>query len=94
MSKNNLSWHPQSDSIRKILRENESGRIKRNPHVVKLPCGHGSVEITKPEDQWLVCNRCYQSFRLTWSPIEANRRIGHAEGAKLNQIDKGMLNLP
>lgn len=80
-----ISSHPDADNIRRIMRENDHGTKKF--WVIKMPCGHGSVEITKPEDQWLTCKKCLQSFLLTWSPIEANRKIAQADDARTDYLD-------
>lgn len=62
-----------SDYVKRVLNENEHGT--RRWQIVKLPCGHGNVEIERPEDQWLYCSRCHRKFLLTWSPIESKRKI-------------------
>ncbi len=83
--RDSISWHPDADNIRRIMRENEHGTKKFT--VVKLPCGHGRVEVTKPEDQWLTCTTCLQKFLLKWSPLEGRHQVLAADNAKLNQVE-------
>lgn len=49
-----------------ILREQHRGYGPIHK-ILKLPCGHESVEIDKPEDQWVHCSTCHKDFRLVWS---------------------------
>jgi hypothetical protein len=64
------------DEIKKYLQEGYSGKIKVKPVVVKLACHPDiSVEITRPEDQILVCPRCFKRTFLTWSKISGHQRI-------------------
>lgn len=64
-----------ADYIRKIRNEFESGQTKQKNVVVKLPCGHGSVEITEPRDQILTCNTCYKRVLFTYVPVSGRSRI-------------------
>jgi len=56
-----------------ILDENTTSILNEQWHqkgkkrkVLKLPCGHGNIEITKPEDQIIYCNTCHKKFYLIW----------------------------
>jgi len=62
----------QKGDIKKILNEREHPP-KRT--IVKLPCGHSSVEITKPRDTLFTCPVCMKRFALTWSFIDSHKRI-------------------
>ncbi len=64
-----------SDYIRKIRNEFDGQQIKQKPVVVKLPCGHGSVEITEPRDQILTCNTCFSRNLFTYVPVSGKSRI-------------------
>lgn len=64
---------PAWDEVKRVLKENESGT--KTFKTVKLPCGHGHIEITKPGDQWITCFKCQRQFLLTWSTREEGRRI-------------------
>jgi hypothetical protein len=44
--------------------------------IIKLPCGHGSVEVTKPEDQYITCGQCLKQFLLVWSKIGKHKIQG------------------
>ena len=67
-----------SDDVKKILRENESGKIKRQPVIVQLACHPDiRVEITRPEDQFLMCPRCFKRNLLTWSKISGRQKIAY-----------------
>ena len=65
-----------NDDVKKILNENESGKIKNQPVVVQLACHPDiRVEITRPEDQFLVCPRCFRRNLLHWSKISGRQKI-------------------
>lgn len=34
--------------------------------ILKLPCGCTSIEITRPQDQYVTCPECYKKFLLIW----------------------------
>lgn len=61
------------DEVRKVYKEAERRRGQYT--ILKLPCGHGSVEITKPKDQFVVCPVCYKRFLLIWSKLTGRQRI-------------------
>ncbi len=65
-----------SEYVKKIIRENESGKIKRQPVVVQLAC-HPDIRITRPEDQFLMCPRCFKRNLLTWSKISGRQKIAY-----------------
>lgn len=64
-----------SDYIRKIRNEFESGQTKKKNVVVKIPCHGVSVEITEPRDQILVCPVCYGRSLFTYVPVTGKSRI-------------------
>lgn len=54
-----------------VKRDEEKLRNRKYPiQIVKLPCGHMSVEIDKPEDKYIQCKYCAKKFVLTWSKIK------------------------
>jgi len=56
--------YPHHEQVEKILKNNE----KRTVYItLKLPCGHGQVEITEPRDQWVQCQNCFKAFFVAWS---------------------------
>ena len=62
--------------VKKILQEGYSAKIKVKPVVVQLSCHPDiRVEITRPEDQILVCPRCFKRNLLTWSKVSGRQRI-------------------
>ena len=64
-----------TDYIRKIQKEFDSQQIKQKPVVVKLPCGHGSLEITETRDQILICNTCFKRVLFTYVPVAGKSRL-------------------
>jgi len=56
---------PIDDETKKILREGDKPRTPN--HILKLPCGHGSVEIKEARDQDVRCPQCHEVFYLSWS---------------------------
>lgn len=39
--------------------------------ILKLPCGHGNLEITdKRENKYIVCPKCLHKWVLYWQPKE------------------------
>lgn len=62
-----------NDYVKRILAENEAGTKKF--WTVDLPCGHGRIEVEKPEDQWITCRDCWRKFLLTWSPLSGHQKI-------------------
>lgn len=53
------------EQVEKIKKEQKLGRSGHT--LIKLPCNHASVEITRTGDQWVQCPECSKSFMLTWS---------------------------
>ena len=66
----------RQDEIKKILQEGYSAKIKVKPVVGQLSC-HPDIrmEITRPEDQIVVCPRCFKRNLLTWSKISGHQKI-------------------
>lgn len=64
-----------SDYIRRIQKEFDSGRVKQKNIVVKIPCHNVSVEITDPRDQILVCPMCFKRHLLTYVPVSGKSRV-------------------
>lgn len=59
-----------------IKKKVESQSDPRNRYmVVKLPCGDGNVQITKAQDQYLVCPKCYKRWALTWALRDSAKKI-------------------
>lgn len=55
------------EEVKKILREGDKPAPVR--YVFKLPCGHGSQEVTHTGDQVIVCSVCLKRHLLIWSKI-------------------------
>ena len=54
--------------ISEVLKRLEEKDRRHSKKVVKLPCGHATVEIRdKAEDQFIVCPKCLKKFLLTYS---------------------------
>ena len=61
------------DEIRRLNHEFDIRPIRK---ILKLPCGHGSIEISRPQDQYVVCDTCYKKFLLIWSKIGRHKIEG------------------
>jgi len=55
---------------------------KKRYTILKLPCGHGNVELTKTEDKLIICPVCFRHWVLHWSPIDKYKRIKEIEKRK------------
>lgn len=61
----------QEDRVTKILSQQRAQQGKFE--VYKLPCGHESVEIVKPGDQFLQCSVCRKWCRIIWNKAGPKR---------------------
>lgn len=43
--------------------------------IMKLPCGHGKIELTRTSDQYITCGECGKSFLLVWSSIGRHKQV-------------------
>jgi len=59
--------------MNKLSKEIDKRPIRK---ILRLPCGHGNVEITRPEDTYVTCPICYKKFLLTWSRIGKHKIEG------------------
>lgn len=57
-------WH-DNDYLRKLNKEWDTQKAKH--YVVELPCGHGKVEMIKPQDILITCSVCQKKALITWS---------------------------
>lgn len=45
--------------------------FKRKYIILKLPCGHGNVQVTdKKQSQYITCPKCFKHFVLIWEELE------------------------
>jgi len=51
------------DEIRRLNREFDIRPVRK---ILKLPCGHGSIEITRPQDTYITCPNCFKKFLLIY----------------------------
>lgn len=65
-----------SSYLKNILKELDSGNAP-NRRVVKLPCKDVTVEMGKPEDQYIKCPVCNKAFLITWSRVNRQRMKWH-----------------
>jgi len=54
------------EQYRKLNKEFDQRPLRK---ILKLPCGHGNIEITRPQDQYITCPKCFHKFLLIWSKI-------------------------
>lgn len=38
--------------------------------VVRLTCGHGSIEVTSRDEKYIECPQCHKHYLLTQSPLK------------------------
>lgn len=63
---------PTDRYLKNLLQESYDQKSKHQ--VCKLPCGHGSFELEKPQDVTVQCNTCKKVFKLLWSKINPKIR--------------------
>lgn len=64
---------------KKVQQEFYSEKAKFKPYAIKLPCGHGFVEILEPKDQIVVCGTCFKRHFLVW---QAKPKIQYYKGGR------------
>ena len=68
---NSPDMKPGDKYLKHLLQESYSQESKHQ--ICKLPCGHGSFELTEPRDVFVECNTCHKKYQLVWSMV--NKKI-------------------